>query len=111
MSVKGRIERRTFLRGVGAAVALPWLDAMMPRMARGAAAAAGTKPPVRMAVLFSPNGVIPDAWAPKEVGANFALSPTLEPLKELKNEIVVITGLAQKNGFDLGDGAGDHARS
>src|ERR1700722_9143650 len=74
----GRLARRTFLRGVGTALALPCLDAMLPKAARAAEVAG--KPPVRMAFLFSPNGVIPDAWTPKEVGANYTLSPSLAPL-------------------------------
>ena len=72
------LPRRTFLRGAGVALALPWLEAMAPRAFAGAKAAAA-KPPVRMAFLFTPNGMIPSAWDPKEVGANFSLSPTLEP--------------------------------
>jgi hypothetical protein len=106
-----RLARRTFLRGVGTALALPCLDAMLPRTARAAAAAAAAKPPVRMAFLFSPNGVIPSAWAPAEIGANYTLSSTLAPLAPLKSDVLILSGFSQKNGFDLGDGAGDHARS
>lgn len=106
---RGRIGRRTFLRGVGTAVALPWLDAMLPRAARAAAAA--PKAPVRMAFLFAPNGVIGSAWSPREVGANYTLSPTLAPLAPLREQILVLSGFSQKKGFDMGDGAGDHARS
>jgi Protein of unknown function (DUF1552) len=109
MSDHRTLPRRIFLRGAGTAIALPLLDAMLPRAARAAEAAA--KPPVRMAFLFTPNGVIPDAWEPKEAGANYALSPTLEPLAALKSDILVVSGLQQKNGWDLGDGPGDHARS
>jgi len=111
---KGNLHRRTFLRGAGAALALPWLEAMVPRS--GEAAAVGStvasgKPPVRMAFLFTPNGVIPSAWEPKEVGANFTLPPTLEPLAGVKNEVLVLSGLSQQRANALGDGAGDHARS
>lgn len=106
---KGRLARRTFLRGVGTALALPCLDAMLPKAARAASALG--KPPVRMAFLFSPNGVIPDAWTPKEVGAHYALSPSLAPLESVRNDVLVLTGFSQKKGFDMGDGAGDHARS
>jgi hypothetical protein len=105
---RGRLGRRTFLRGAGTALALPWLDAMVPRTARAATAA---KPPVRMAVLFSPNGVIPAAWTPAEVGPHYTLSRTLEPLESLRSEVLVLSGFSQKKGFDMGDGAGDHARS
>ncbi len=106
---KGRLARRTFLRGVGTALALPCLDAMLPKVARAAGVAG--KPPVRMAFLFSPNGVIPDAWTPKELGAHYTLSPSLEPLAGVRDEILVLSGFSQKKGFDMGDGAGDHARS
>jgi hypothetical protein len=64
-----------------------------------------------MAFLFTPNGVIPSAWEPKEVGANFTLPPTLEPLAGVKNEVLVLSGLSQQRANALGDGAGDHARS
>jgi hypothetical protein len=111
---KGNLHRRTFLRGAGAALALPWLEAMLPRSAGAAAAGSAVatgKPPVRMAFLFTPNGVIPSAWEPKEVGANYALTPTLQPLAAVKNEVLVLSGLSQQRANALGDGAGDHARS
>src|SRR5580704_6528479 len=106
---KGRLGRRTFLRGVGTAIALPWLDAMVPRTARAASAAA--KPPVRMAFLFSPNGVVGSSWTPTDVGADYTLSPSLAPLAPVRDEVLVLSGFSQKKGFDMGDGAGDHARS
>lgn len=106
---RGRLGRRTFLRGVGTALALPWLDAMLPRTACAARTAA--KPPVRMAFVFSPNGVIPSAWTPAEIGANYTLSPSLAPLAAVREEVLVLSGFSQKKGFDMGDGAGDHARS
>jgi hypothetical protein len=108
---KGPLPRRTFLRGAGAALALPWLEAMLPRSVASGAAAVSQKPPVRMAFLFTPNGVIPSAWEPKEVGANYALSATLEPLAPVKQEVLVLSGLSQHRAYALGDGAGDHARS
>jgi Protein of unknown function (DUF1552) len=107
----GPLPRRTFLRGAGAALALPWLEAMLPRSIAAGAAAVSQKAPVRMAFLFTPNGVIPSAWEPKEVGANYALSPTLEPLAAVKQEVLVLSGLSQHRANALGDGAGDHARS
>ncbi|HEV3298774.1 MAG TPA: DUF1552 domain-containing protein [Planctomycetaceae bacterium] len=111
---KGNLHRRTFLRGAGAALALPWLEAMVPRSGEAAAvgsSVASGKPPVRMAFLFTPNGVIPSAWEPKKVGANFTLPPTLEPLAGVKKEVLVLSGLSQQRANALGDGAGDHARS
>lgn len=85
-----RISRRTLLRGAGASLALPWLEAMGP-VARAASTPA--RPPVRMAVLFMPNGVNSDMWTPKGAGRNFELSPTLEPLGDLKDDLLVLTNL------------------
>ncbi len=81
------ISRRTLLRGTGAALALPWLEAM-------SCAAAGTaKLPIRMAALYFPNGVHPDQWTPEGEGNDFQLSPTLAPLQDLKDELLVLTNL------------------
>jgi hypothetical protein len=106
---KTSLHRRTFLRGAGVTLALPWLEALVPRSA--GAAALSDKPPARMAFLFTPNGVIPSAWEPKEFGANYTLPPTLEPLAAVKSEVLVLSGLSQQSADALGDGAGDHARS
>jgi hypothetical protein len=103
-----RYPRRTFLKGVGAAVALPWLESQWAPAARAAAAPA---PPVRMAFMSVPNGVIMPAWRPRGEGYEWELSPTLEPLAKLKDQINVFSGLAQDNGRAKGDGPGDHARS
>ena len=105
-----RIPRRTFLRGLGTAVALPLLDAMRP--VRALAALAGTgKTPVRMAFLFVPNGVHMPDWTPQATGADFDLPYILQPLQPHKNDLLVLTGLTQDHGRANGDGAGDHARS
>jgi hypothetical protein len=102
------LNRRTVLKGVGCALGLPLLEAMLPRSARAAAEA---KSPVRMAFVTFPNGAIMDAWRPQGEGASYELSPTLAPLAELKSHITLVSGLAQDNGRSKGDGAGDHARS
>ncbi len=85
------ISRRTVLRGAGAALGLPWLEAMAPRPALAASTEA--RLPVRMAVLYMPNGVHPEMWTPQGEGRDFPLSPTLEPLGDLKNELLVLTNL------------------
>jgi hypothetical protein len=85
------ISRRTMLRGVGATLALPWLEAMLPR--RAVAGSVSGKPPVRMAVLYMPNGVNPNMWTPEGEGRDFQLSPTLAPLADLKDDILVTTNL------------------
>ena len=81
------ISRRTLLRGAGAALALPWLEAMTP------AARAGTRPPIRLAALYMPNGVREDMWTPEGEGRDFRLSPTLEPLAPLQDDLLILTNL------------------
>jgi len=102
------IPRRRFLKGVGSVVALPMLEAMMPLTAL---AQSVKKAPNRMAFMFTVNGVNMDAWTPAAEGANYDLPFTLEPLANVKDSLLVMTGLTQHNAFALGDGPGDHARS
>ena len=113
MTQRKRLSRRALLRGVGAAVALPWLEAMAPAAvwADGAGSHKGSVTPKRMAFLYVPNGIHMADWTPREVGAGFAIPPTLKSLEAYKNDLLVITGLAQHNAEALGDGPGDHARS
>ncbi len=108
MNTNLTIPRRTFLRGLGAAIALPMLDAMLP--ARALAAAAG-KAPTRMAFLFVPNGAHMPDWTPAATGADFDLPYILQPLQPHKHELLVLSGLAQDKGRSNADGGGDHARS
>ena len=108
------LPRRTFLRGLGATLALPLLDSMAPR---AALAAPGT--PIRLGYVYTPNGIIgasdksprPFMWTPKTVGSNFEFSPTMKALEPFREHINVFSGLAQVNGRALGDGPGDHARA
>jgi hypothetical protein len=107
-----RISRRTVLRGLGACVALPLLESMLPTFAiAGSAAAKATEAPLRMAFVYVPNGVSMEGWTPAAEGADFALSPILEPLNGVKDQLTVLTGLAQQKAFANGDGPGDHARA
>ena len=92
------ISRRTFLRGAGAAIALPFLDAMKPLRAASTA-----RPPVRFAVLFFPNGVWKPGWIPKETGADYELPFALSPIQKLKSEVLVLSGLDKAQSRD-GDG-------
>jgi len=101
------LPRRTFLRGLGASIALPMLDAMTPALAKAAPAAG----PKRLVFTYVPNGVSMAGWTPTGTGASFELSTVLKPLAAHKQDILVLTGLAQRNGMALGDGAGDHARA
>jgi hypothetical protein len=104
-----RISRRAALKGLGACIALPWLEAMTPRTLLGATAK-GTAP-LRMAFLYVPNGINMTEWTPKEEGAGFALTPTLEPLKTFKDDFMVLSGLTADKARPHGDGPGDHARA
>ena len=105
------LNRRTLLRGAGAVMGLPCLEAMTP-MAKSAFASPDTaEKPVRMAFLFVPNGVIQPKWNCEGEGTDWKLSETLSSLESVKSKINVIDGLAQDNGRAKADGAGDHARA
>jgi hypothetical protein len=91
------ISRRTFLRGAGVTLALPWLEAMTPGpVLRAAEAGATPAAPVRLAVLFMPNGVHPKMWTPEGEGRDFRLSPTLEPLADFQKDLLVLTNLGHR---------------
>ncbi len=110
MSNHFRIRRRTFLRGLGTAVALPWLESLTPARAfAGTGGAPGA--PKRMAFVYVPNGADMVNWTPTEAGSDFTLPSTLEPLGDLRKELLVLSGLALDKGRANGDGAGDHARA
>ncbi|HAY81773.1 MAG TPA: hypothetical protein DCY79_18365 [Planctomycetaceae bacterium] len=102
---KWNLPRRTFLRGAGVAMGLPLLQAMTPTVR-----AAEVSHPNRMAFIFFPNGAIMPSWTPQGEGRDYQLSETLSALQDFKNDMNVITGLAQDMGRAHGDGAGDHAR-
>ena len=110
MITKKSLPRRTFLRGVGASLALPLLDGMVPAFAAVRKTAAGPVP--RLFTGYVPNGVIMDAWTPAREGARFDLPVTLEPLAPFKEQLVVVSGLADAPAFPLpGEGTGDHVRA
>ena len=98
-SQKWLMPRRSFLRGAGATLALPFLDAMRPLMAAGSSASL----PIRIALLYMPNGVRADRWTPEGKGKGFKLSPILSPLEKHKQDLLVLTGLQNKASFS-GDG-------
>src|SRR4051794_4688490 len=100
-----QISRRTVLKGLGACIALPWLEAMAPRAILGAVAAPAA--PLRMAFLYVPNGINMAEWTPKEEGAGFGLTPTLEPLKAFRDDFMVLSGLTADKARAHGDGGGD----
>jgi hypothetical protein len=92
-------------------MALPFLQSLAPRGLAASAASIAGKAPVRLAFIYVPNGVNLAEWTPKEVGADFQLPYSLEPLRAHKNDMLVLSGLAQDKGRNNGDGAGDHARA
>jgi len=104
---KKAVSRRTLLKGVGTAIALPFLDAMIPAFATAAA----TAPVKRFGVVYHPNGVIYDRWLPTGTGSNFELSFTLSGLQKFKDKLIVVTGLASDQAEAIGDGGGDHSRA
>jgi hypothetical protein len=106
-----RLSRRTVLRGLGTAIALPWLEAMAPGTVRADGSGRGSAPPRRIAFLYVPNGVHMRDWTPAQQGSQFALPPTLRALEPYRDEFLVLSGLAQNNAAPLGDEGGDHARS
>ena len=103
------MSRRTVLRGMGTAVALPLLDAMVPALTALAETPAKGVP--RLGVVYHPNGVIYENWLPKGVGRECELSPTLAPLAPFRDQLLVITGLSSQQAEALGDGGGDHSRA
>lgn len=103
-----RISRRTTLKGLGTAMALPLLDAMLPR---SALAASVSSLPVRMAFLYVPNGMHMPDWVPTSEGANYELPKTLQPLSGFKQDMLVLSGLTHQKAYANGDGGGDHARA
>jgi hypothetical protein len=106
---KKAISRRTVIRGIGATVALPLLDAMIPALT------ASQKTPAkvvrRLGIVYHPNGVVYENWLPTGVGAEFELSRVLAPLQPFRDQLVVVTGLADRQAEALGDGGGDHSRA
>jgi len=111
MLPNSRISRRTALKGLGTAVALPLLDAMLPRLAVAGASTAKSGVPLRMAFCYVPNGAHMVDWTPTAEGANFTLPHILEPLAPVKDELLVMTGLTCDKARPHGDGPGDHARA
>ncbi|MES1147442.1 MAG: DUF1552 domain-containing protein, partial [bacterium] len=95
-----KLDRRTFLKGMGVALALPSLEGMMPAAA----------PPLRVAFLYVPNGMSMPQWTPGSVGS-LELSPLMQPLASVKSHLTVLSGLTQHHAEANGDGPGDHARS
>jgi hypothetical protein len=107
--IKKCLPRRTFLRGIGASLALPLLDSMIPAFAAPGESAKGIR---RFAVAYVPNGIIMEQWTPATEGSAFELTSTLKPLERFRNYVTVVTGLRSKPAFPgPGEGTGDHVRA
>lgn len=112
MSKSWQLHRRTFLRGLGTALALPMLDVMAPGLkALAAESGAAAAAPNRMAFIYIPNGVNVSTWFPEQTGTDYKLSTALEPLTSHQQDITVFSGLNHQKAFGNGDGGGDHARA
>src|SRR5262245_32563335 len=102
------LPRRTILRGMGAAVALPLLDAMVPAFTATARTAA--KPVKRVGVLYTPHSMIMKYFTPATEGAGFELTPILRPMEPFRDRLTVVTGLANAAGDAIDQGSGPHSR-
>lgn len=100
------LSRRSFLRGSGAALGLPLLDAMTPALAQSSSAA-----PPRLGFFYTGNGIVHNEWKPRGTGRDFEFSPNLLPLQPLRDQLTVLTGLDHAQAENFGDGTGDHPRS
>jgi hypothetical protein len=94
---KKHLSRRTVLRGAGAAIALPLLDAMNPAATAFAQTAAG-RTPKRLAFIGFPHGAIMDSWSPKQAGTDYEMSPILKPLEPFREHLTIVSGLRNAPG-------------
>jgi len=107
---KKALPRRTFLRGLGATMALPLLDSMVPALA--AATTTSAQSPTRLSFVYVPNGMIMNQWTPKVLGSQYQLTKIMEPLAPFRDDMLVLSGLAHNTGWALeGEGPGEHARA
>ena len=106
MITRKALPRRAFLRGMGTAVALPFMDAMVPAFA----APAAKNPPLRMGFVYVPNGLDMRHWNPDYEGKLGVLPKTLQPMESLKDDVLLLGNLTHNTGRALLDGAGDHGR-
>lgn len=110
------INRRHFLRGLGAGIALPTMETFLPVHALAESAGKGlavteTGMPLRTAFLYKPNGVNMDKWTPKGTGKDYQFNATQEPYAKYRNDFHLFSKLEHRNGTSGGDGGGDHARA
>lgn len=107
---KKHLPRRTVLRGLGASVALPFLDSMLPAQTPLAKSAANSRS--RLSCIYVPHGATMDKWTPAAEGAGFQFTETLTPLEKFRDRICIVSDLGHANAAGIGSDAGaDHARS
>ncbi len=102
---KKKLHRRTVLKGLGASLALPMLDSMIPALS------AATAPTPRLGWVYVSHGVIFPQWKPTKIGSGFELTPNLQPLEKVNGLFNVLTGLSHLEADTKGDGSGDHTRA
>jgi hypothetical protein len=102
---KKKMARRTMLKGLGASLALPMLDSMIPALS------AATTPTTRLGWVYASHGVIWSQWKPTQLGYGFELTPNLKPLEKLNGQFNILTGLSHLEADTKGDGSGDHTRA
>jgi hypothetical protein len=103
------LSRRAFLRGTGAVIGLPLLDAMVPAL--GWAQGTQPQPATRLCFVYVPNGMVMQDWTPATTGSDFELTPILRPLAPCREQLLVLSNLMCHNANALGAGPGDHARA
>jgi hypothetical protein len=109
MPIKKALSRRSFLRGAGAMISLPLLDAMVPALTPlRLTAASGAK---RLGFVYVPNGVVQQAWLPSKVGKGYQFTQAIKPLEPFRDQILLLSNLMQHSGRPIGDGGGDHSRA
>jgi len=102
---KKKMARRTMLKGLGATLALPMLDSMIPALS------AAATPVPRLGWVYVSHGVIWDQWKPTTLGHGFELTPNLKPLEKVNGLFNILTGLSHLEADTKGDGSGDHTRA
>ena len=109
------LSRRSFLRSAGFLLGLPAFESLTQLQVKAAATlSAGVTAsgdPLRLALLYVPNGVNVERWTPRGQGADFSLNETMQPLSEFQRDVQVVSGLEHHHGWANGDGGGDHARA
>jgi len=107
---KKALPRRTVLRGIGATVALPFLDAMAPALTATARTAANPIP--RLGFVYAPNGMfLPNFHPAGGGGRGFEMSPILKPLEPYRDQLVVVSGLSNRGLVSTNEGGGVHTRA